>query len=47
MMYELAKKFQVEITMSRVVGKQVHIMNIQIKFTKEYYETSIFIYYMD
>jgi len=33
--------------MPRVIGKQVHRMNIQAKFTEEYYRTSIFNPYMD
>jgi len=37
----------VEITMPRVVGRQVHRMNIQAKSTEEYYRISIFNPYMD
>lgn len=34
---DLAGKFQVEITMPRVIRRQVHRMNIQRKFIEEYY----------
>lgn len=38
-------KFQVQIIMSKVTGRQVqHRMNIQTKSTEEYYRTSIFIH---
>lgn len=45
--HDLAAQFQVEITMPRVIGRQVHRMNIQAKSTEEYYRISIFNPYMD
>lgn len=45
--HHLAAQFQVEITIPRVIGRQVHRMNIQAKSTEEYYRISIFNPYMD